>query len=130
MKYERISFQTRAGIIMHKHCQAACNSTKRCDDCKLEEEMLKRLYELENKIDNNILVELPCKVGDKLYCCRNDSVKEIEVTHFVFEHGKIKIYGSYEEWHYLYICDAADVGNEAFHFREEAEKALVDGRGV
>ena len=126
MKYERISFQTRAGIIMHKDCQAACNSTKRCDNCKLEEEMLKRLYELENKIDNNTLVKLPCKEGDKLYCYWNDSVKEFEVTHFVLEHGKIKIYGSSDEWHYLFICYADDVGSEVFYSREDAEEARTE----
>ena len=30
--------------------------------------MYKRLQELEDKIENGTLIELPCKVGDTVYC--------------------------------------------------------------
>ena len=36
-----------------------------------------RLRELEDKIDNGTLIELPCKVGDKVYCVYHfDDVEE------------------------------------------------------
>ena len=127
MKYKRISKRTMAGVktvVLHVECEAKCEPIfKRCEYCDLEKELLNRLCELEDGIEDGTLAELPCKIGDKLYGYRNDAIKEIEVTHFVFEHGKIKIYGSYEEWQYLYICDADDVGKTIFHTQEEAEAA-------
>jgi hypothetical protein len=52
MKYERL---TKRGVDWHDDVQ--------CDD----EEVYNRLAELEDKIENGTLVELPCKVGDTLY---------------------------------------------------------------
>lgn len=124
MKYERISLRAPAGaksVVLHIACKEKCELLKRCEYCDLEKELLNRLCELEDRIENGELVELPCKVGDRLYGYRNDSIKEIEVTHFVLEHGKIKVYGSYEEWQYLFIGYADDVGKTIFHKREEAE---------
>lgn len=129
MKYERISLRAPAGaksVVLHKDCKEKCELLKRCEYCDLEKALLTRLCELEDRIENEVLVEIPCKVGDKLYGYRNDSIKEIEVTHFVLEHGKIKIYGSYEEWQYLFIGYADDVGKTIFHKREEAETALKE----
>ena len=31
-------------------------------------DLIDRLYELEDKIENGTLIELPCKVGDTVYC--------------------------------------------------------------
>lgn len=33
----------------------------------INEELYDRLYELENTIENGMLIELPCKVGDVIY---------------------------------------------------------------
>lgn len=134
MKYKRISKRAKAGahpIVLHIECEAKCEPIfKRCEYCDLEKALLNRLCELEDRIEDGTLVELPCKIGDKLYGYRGSSVEEIEVTHFVLEHGKVKIYGSYDEWRYLYICDADAVGREVFYSREEAQKELVDGGDV
>ena len=52
MKYERL---TKKGIDWHDDVQ--CN----------DEEIYNRLAELEDKIENGTMVELPCKVGDTLW---------------------------------------------------------------
>ena len=36
--------------------------------CAFDGESIDRLAELEDKIENGILIELPCKVGDTVYC--------------------------------------------------------------
>lgn len=41
--------------------------------------ILKQLWELENKIENGTLIELPCKVGDTVYAIEEDSIEEYEV---------------------------------------------------
>ena len=51
------------------------------EDIDLKQELgyshiYKRLYELEDKIENDTLVELPCKVGDTVYVLREDSFAE------------------------------------------------------
>lgn len=48
--------------------------------------LLERLADLEDKIENGTLVELPCKVGDKIYVCYGVCVDEWEVV-------SIQIYG-------------------------------------
>ena len=48
--------------------------------------MYKRLQELEDKIENGTLIELPCKVGDTVYWCAEfPHSKEIDVCF-----GKVK----------------------------------------
>lgn len=40
-----------------------------------KDEILERLAELEDKIENGTLVELPCKLGTTVYClCKGDYV--------------------------------------------------------
>lgn len=55
----------------------------------INEELYDRLYELENAIENGILIELPCKVGDTVYevfknhkspFCRATTVEKIIIT--------------------------------------------------
>ncbi len=39
-----------------------------CGECERNFNALVRLAELEDKINNGTLIELPCKVGDTVYC--------------------------------------------------------------
>ena len=67
MKYDRFTRKTING-----------NYTTRCEDCKYADEcegydidcedlLVRELGELEDKIENGTLVELPCKVGTTIY---------------------------------------------------------------
>ena len=44
---------------------ANCNGV--CVDCDYEQVIINRLAELEDKIENGTLIELPCKVGTTIY---------------------------------------------------------------
>lgn len=55
-----------------KDCPKAQNSYGTCTDNEFQDcnhiyEAIDRLAELENKIENGTLIELPCKVGDTVY---------------------------------------------------------------
>ena len=54
MKYERITRKDWKEHMQERRCIAS-------------NEALTRLGELEDKIENGTLIELPCKVGDKIY---------------------------------------------------------------
>ena len=60
MKYERISKRAKAGahpVVLHVDCEAKCEPIfKRCEYCDLEKELLNRLADLEDKIENGTLV--------------------------------------------------------------------------
>ena len=42
--------------------------TEDCGECERNFNALVRLAELEDKINNGTLIELPCKMGDTVYC--------------------------------------------------------------
>ena len=62
MKYERISKRTMAGVkpvILHVECEKKCEPFfKRCEYCELEKELLNRLCELEDMIEDGTLVRI------------------------------------------------------------------------
>lgn len=71
MKYERMTMINNGFIDTNcrncKQCKKVgrkyiCNDMTACD-----EEIINRLCELEDKIENGTLIELPCKVGDTVY---------------------------------------------------------------
>lgn len=49
----------------------------------------KRLYELENLLDNELLVELPCKVGDTVYMIWVDKLDENNAPIHKIQSGNI-----------------------------------------
>ncbi len=61
MEYKRISKRCKAGAhpcVIHIECEKKCNPIfKRCEWCDLEKELLNRLADLEDKIENGQLVE-------------------------------------------------------------------------
>ena len=57
MKYERITERTNDGV----------NDVIKVRIYKALDEIIERLAYLEDKIEDGTLVELPCKIGDKLY---------------------------------------------------------------
>lgn len=86
MKYERLTKRVD-NYPKIKYCSKNCETIS-CVDCGCCDELdyaLYRLAELEDKIENGTLVELPCKVGDEVY--------EVQVGNNVFEvnykYGKV-----------------------------------------
>ena len=81
MEYKRLTKRNCAGYVVpvkpimsgYSNIQAA------------EEELLDRLGELEEKIENGALVELPCKVGDVMYEVIGDAyIDEWEIESICF----------------------------------------------
>lgn len=104
-----------------------CNGV--CRDCDYEQVIVNRLAKLENKIENGTLIELPCKVGDKIYfeTWEDNGSTSIGVKgHKVasFEINAI-INGKYGK---TYIPLKA-VGIDVFLTKAEAEKKLEELRG-
>ena len=71
MEYKRLTMRNNNLIDTNcKNCKQCkkvgrkyiCNDMTACD-----EEIINRLAELEDKIENGTLVELPCKVGQKIW---------------------------------------------------------------
>lgn len=54
-----------------------------------EREILKRLWDLENKIENETLVDLSCKVGDTAYVVYWSGIDSFTITDILVSKNKI-----------------------------------------
>ena len=65
--YKRLTQKLENGYVM-ADC-TNCPSCNKCDDIThyCQRTVKERLAEIEDKIENGTLIELPCKVGDKIY---------------------------------------------------------------
>ena len=88
---------------------------------------VKRLGELEDKIENGTLIELPCKVGDVMYevfknhkppCIQQTKVEKVIVTN---KGLRLKL-----ERNSVYETSISSLGKTLFDNEEEAEKKLEE----
>ena len=90
-------------------------------DCFELRSELRRLAELEDKIENGTLIELPCKVGDKLYSIPFDNSK-------IFEHKvkgfRIIAISENKQSNYIESDIGFLFGENAFLTKPEAEAKL------
>ena len=70
MKYERMTERVGKGI---------CIKETSTNDNMSIWNAIERLSELEDKIENGMLIELPCKVGDTVYTIEGGIIEEDEV---------------------------------------------------
>lgn len=127
MEYKRLTKRNCAGYVVpvkpimsgYSNIQAA------------EEELLDRLAELEDKIENGTLVELPCKVGDVMYEVIGDAyIDEWEIESICFNktYPKGVIWAKrtrdFARWKF-WIEDCA---TKWFATKAEAEKRLEEIR--
>lgn len=98
-----------------------------CTDAICYEIIRNRLAELEDKIENGTLVELPCKVGDMVYevfknhrppFVQQTKVEKIIITDKGF---RLKL-----ERNSVYETSVSSLGKTLFHTKEEAEKKLEE----
>lgn len=96
------------------------------EPCKIPQ-MIHRLAELEDKIENGTLVELPCKVGDVVYevfknhrppCIQQTKVEKVIVTN---KGLRLKL-----ERNSVYETSVSSLGKTLFNTQEEAEKRLEE----
>lgn len=98
------------------------------ENSNLAQETIDRLAELEDKIENGTIVELPCKVGDIVY----EAIQGMPIQEWVIESiGWGRIYGkNYVMWaerkkdlaHWKFWKE--DFGKTVFLTKAEAEKNL------
>lgn len=104
--------------------------------------MAVKLCELEDKIENGTLLELPCKVGDTAYRITRlyngeimiveGMVFEFAITHESSQRDKYRFYfwgkadTNYASRQYSKWCEFTDFGKTVFLSCEEAEKELAE----
>ena len=106
------------------YCDTAnCNGV--CLDCDYEQVIINRLADLENKIENGTLIELPCKVGDVVYQFDNGGrIYEATILNIEIYKGKP----------YYETCgvdfDNTAIGESIFLTKAEAEAKLKEVQEV
>lgn len=87
---------------------------------------LEKLERYEDAEKQGLLVRLPCKVGDSLYCIVNGEVKKLKVHSFgVSAFGITDIEFKYVDG-FKILRFIGELGKTVFLTREEAEKKLEE----
>ena len=90
-----------------------------------ESDAIDRLWDLENKIENGTLIELPCRLGDTVFIIAKQGMDIYSV-----EETKIVDYWFNKMDNRLYPIDTDGITfNEIFLTKAEAEKRLEELRG-
>lgn len=75
-------------------------------------------------------VELPCKVGDKVWCISNyTKPKEFQITILTMSENHYSFVIEANKGVYKHYCDKDSVGKYVFFTKEEAEQALAKMKG-
>lgn len=86
--------------------------------------MQKELKKYKDLEEQGLLVRLPCKVGEKLWCIVNSAIRELRVHHFDMPaFGTTDIVFRYADGFKLERF-VGEIGKTVFLTREEAEKKL------
>ena len=87
---------------------------------------LKELKSYKEAEEQGLLVRLPCKVGEKLWCIVNSAIRELRVHHFDMPaFGTTDIVFRYADGFKLERF-VGEIGKTVFLTREEAEKKLEE----
>ena len=104
-----------------------------CDSYDRFMEIYNRLAELEDKIENGTLIELPCKVGDKVYhlSCKTISEEIVSQIKYTIYNGEIDLSNSHIMTDDLYDKDynfyrISKLGKSLFLTKVEAEAKLKE----
>ena len=91
-------------------------------------ETIDRLAELEDKIEQGTLIELPCKVGDLIWVVCG-TISEYQISEFWYD-GLFFVFKcvnvEYVEEHRKFSFFHERIGKTVFLTREEAEKRLKE----
>lgn len=126
--YKRLTEKTKLGT----YTIGAENATK----------MLKRLGELEDKIEHGLLVELPCTVGDTVYMpweydgvsgvaelTVNDIFLDLNIGSSSIQTNLESDVAEYMRRYRYGLFEFNEVGKKIFLTKEEAEAKLAELRG-
>ena len=101
------------------------------------DEIYERLAELEDKIEQGTLIELPCKVGDTIYIPNNYGISFHEIERIEIYKNRIDLFFEVDTdieylWTYTYgrgQFSISECGTRFFLTREEAEKRFLGLQG-
>ena len=130
--YKRLTKKFENGYVM-ADC-TNCPSYKKCDDrthyCQTT--IKDRLTDLEDKIENGTLVELPCKVGDMVYYTSPEYYNSLIVEYIVNEISitreglRLAVYGTTNEKGKTAYLWSDFIGKTVFLTKVEAEAKLKE----
>lgn len=114
MKYERLTERMRDGTLINKKCRGICKGCiVACD------EALNRLAELEDKIEDGTLVELPCKkpcaIGDEYFIiCGRDKIFDGKIYDINYDkkYGYL-CYFTWKEYEFM-VCNTIEIFGTQF----------------
>ena len=111
-----------------KLCKDICDDIEcDCSKCELEK-ALEKLADYEDLEEQGLLVRLPCKVGEKLWCIVDSAIRELRVHHFDMPaFGTTDIVFRYADGFKLERF-VGEIGKTVFLTREAAEKKLEEFR--
>lgn len=131
MKYERLTTRNEVGkpisvLCEHCHIQDKCDFSK--ETCC--NELADRLAELEDKIESGKMIELLCKVGERIYyideyIAEFDRVDEYTVEKIEIVKDQIRIWFGDNIGYAL----AENFGKEVFTDKSQAEARLKELQG-
>jgi hypothetical protein len=118
-----ITYNNSPGFICSCYCDNCSKGTGDCDRLKA---MVNRLAKFEDLEEQGLLVRLPCKVGDVLYCIDNGIVETLIVNSFrIYNFNRVEI--DFENASGFALCTFAGELDEGYFLtREEAEKKLEE----
>lgn len=121
--FSRITYNERRSIMCSSYCD---NCSQGAGNCKTVKNMIEKLATYEDLEEQGLLVRLPCKVGDYLYCIVNGKVKKLKVHSFGVSDFEITdIEFKYVDG-FKIVRFVGEVGKTVFLTREEAEKKLEE----
>lgn len=109
-------------------CLMVCMDADSCEKCSIQE-VFEKLCAYEDLEERELLVRLPCKVGDTLYYLNGKFILGYEVTGFSMDcTGTWLLIAEHHDpaskRSYGYSFDIEKIGKTVFFTREEAEAAL------
>ena len=118
-----ITYNNSPGFICSCYCDNCSKGTGDCDRLKA---MVNRLAKFEDLEEQGLLVRLPCRVGDVLYCIDNGIVETLIVNSFrIYNFNRVEI--DFENASGFALCTFAGELDEGYFLtREEAEKKLEE----
>jgi hypothetical protein len=93
-------------------------------------ETYNRLAELEDKIENGTLIELPCKVGDKVYYIEKGLIYELKVNGFKGYPTNNYIYAYMDRTFFCRELNFNELNENWFLTKAEAEAKLKELKEV
>lgn len=131
MEYKRSTERAENGEPYFDGC-LTCDFERDCGLCPYWVSGIRQLAELEDKIEQGTLIELPCKVGDTVYYTSPEYYNSLLVEYKVTEISqtregiRLAVYGSPKEKGLITYLWASFIGKTVFLTREEAEKRLKE----